>query len=247
MDVARLVDEEEHTPSTVPRVLPSLVDIVSPDPGIGADLEGQPVTAVFHWAVKWECRDQFEQWIERFSRMMWETYPVGFQVLTHVLPVHSAPRRTASPGRPCHPSPVPQGNTVIRPSACSGEYVHIIQYASYEALRPFLESPEHAAMLRALMPLIEGDAPQRAGISQADRIISDPLSDLLADRFRAPRPPPVWKIAVLTWMGLNIALALVAQCLGVHLDRVQVPTSIPAANNVHSPPPPVMYYNGRAP
>ena len=116
-----------------------------------------------------------------------------------------------------------QGNAVIRPSACSCEHVHIIRYASYEALRPFLDSPAHAAMLRALAPLIEGDAPTRAGAAPADRIISDPLSDLLADRIRAPRPPPVWKTAVLTWMGLNIARALVAQCVGAYLDRLQVP------------------------
>ena len=97
MDIARLVEAEEHTADAAPHAPRSVVDIAGPDPGIRADMEGQPVTAVFHWAVKWECRDRFERWTETFSRTMRETYPVGFQVLTHPLPVHGAAHRTPSP------------------------------------------------------------------------------------------------------------------------------------------------------
>lgn len=86
-----------------------------------------------------------------------------------------------------------QGSTVLRPSGDGGlEHVLVFRFASFADFQRWQASDERTAWLARAEPLTEAhEVRTQEGL--------EPFFDLPAHR---AAPPPRWKMAVLTWVGL---------------------------------------------
>lgn len=89
-----------------------------------------------------------------------------------------------------------QGSTVLRPAVgTEGEHVLVFRFASIDHLRAWQTSDERTAWLARAEPFTEAvEVRTQEGL--------EPFFDLPASRFRNAAPPPRWKMAILTWLGL---------------------------------------------
>lgn len=87
------------------------------------------------------------------------------------------------------------GAYLIRPmaGADSHEYGILRSFRSEEEMRRFYDSDLYHQWQEAIRPLVEGEARKRQ------------LHGLEAF-FRGSKPPPQWKMAVITWIGVNPAV-----------------------------------------
>jgi antibiotic biosynthesis monooxygenase (ABM) superfamily enzyme len=90
-----------------------------------------------------------------------------------------------------------QGSTVLRPApGAPGEHVLVFRFASFEDLRRWQTSEVRAAFLAKAEAFTEAvEIRTQQGL--------EPFFDLPARRgLGEASPPPRWKMAVLTWLGL---------------------------------------------
>lgn len=89
-----------------------------------------------------------------------------------------------------------QGSTVLRPEIGSGhDHVLVFRFASAAHLRAWQTSEERTEWLARAEPFTEAvEVRTQQGL--------EPFFDLPAPRVRGVAPPPRWKMAILTWVGL---------------------------------------------
>ncbi|MBN8617242.1 MAG: antibiotic biosynthesis monooxygenase [Deltaproteobacteria bacterium] len=89
-----------------------------------------------------------------------------------------------------------QGSTVLRPEVGSGlDHVLVFRFASARHLHAWQTSEERTQWLARAEPFTEMvEVRTQQGL--------EPFFDLPAPRVRGAAPPPRWKMAILTWIGL---------------------------------------------
>jgi antibiotic biosynthesis monooxygenase (ABM) superfamily enzyme len=89
-----------------------------------------------------------------------------------------------------------RGAYLIRPVAGSGrrEYGILRTFRNEADMHHFYESPLYARWQRAVQPFVDGEPQKRQ------------LHGLEAFFRSAGAPPPRWKMALLTWLGVNVAV-----------------------------------------
>lgn len=89
-----------------------------------------------------------------------------------------------------------QGSTVLRPQQRGGQHVLVFRFESFEALRGWQTSEVRADWLARAAPFTEAvEVRTLEGL--------EPFFDLPSHRgLGESAPPPRWKMAVLTWVGL---------------------------------------------
>ncbi|MGE5524600.1 MAG: antibiotic biosynthesis monooxygenase [Rhodospirillaceae bacterium] len=95
------------------------------------------------------------------------------------------------------------GAYLIRPitGTSSREYGILRSFKSEEDMRRFYGSPVYHEWAAAVRPLVEGE-PQRRELHGLEAF------------FRAPGPPPpAWKMALVTWIGVNPAVYIFAHAV----------------------------------
>ncbi len=96
-----------------------------------------------------------------------------------------------------------QGSTVLRPEPGSGrDHVLVFRFASAAHLDAWQTSEERTQWLTRAEPFTEAvEVRTQEGL--------EPFFDLPAPRVRGAMPPPRWKMAVLTWLGLYPLVVIV--------------------------------------
>lgn len=111
------------------------------------------------------------------------------------------------------------GAYLIRPIAGSNarEYGILRSFRSAEERDRFYASDLYRNWSEAVGPLVEG-APRR-----------EPLHGLEAF-FRRPEPPPRWKMAVITWIGVNPAVYIFSNAVPAVVPELPLPATFLLVN-----------------
>jgi len=107
------------------------------------------------------------------------------------------------------------GVNVIRPrDHAHPEYVVILKFDRYDNLKQWLESETRRQWIERLQPLIEKpEAVQTlTGLETWFTLSSKPLKS----------PPPRYKMALVTWLGVFITLVVVSRLLAPFLSKLPV-------------------------
>ena len=101
------------------------------------------------------------------------------------------------------------GVTIIRPQAgASTEYVIILRFDSYENLSHWMRSPERQEWIERAEPLTH--KPENVQVlTGLEALVSLPNA--------ASTPPPKYKTALITWIGVFLCVSLVGSLLGPYL------------------------------
>ncbi len=107
------------------------------------------------------------------------------------------------------------GVSAIRPREHDRpEYVVILKFDRYDNLKQWLESDTRRQWLERLQPLIEKPESVQTltGLETWFTLSSKPIKS----------PPPRYKMALVTWLGVFITLAIVSRLLAPLLSRLPV-------------------------
>lgn len=96
-----------------------------------------------------------------------------------------------------------QGALILRPSAGGREYGAVLRFRTRQQWHAFQESAEYQAFLETIRPHLDDD-PQVA--------IDTGLEAWFRDA--GTSNPPVWKMAIVTWVGVCLTVGLLGLLLG---------------------------------
>jgi uncharacterized protein len=107
------------------------------------------------------------------------------------------------------------GVNAIRPrDHVHPEYVHIVRFDHYSNLKKWLESDIRREWIERLQPLIEKPEPVQTltGLETWFTLSDEPMKS----------PPPRYKIALVTWLGVFVTLTILTRLLAPLLSRLPV-------------------------
>jgi hypothetical protein len=103
-----------------------------------------------------------------------------------------------------------QGATIIRPQPGSrAEYVIILRFDHYHNLYQWMRSPERKEWIERAQPLTEKPENVQIFLSGLEVLVSLPNS--------ASPPPPTYKTAFVTWIGVFVCVSILGHFLGPYL------------------------------
>ncbi|MDB5384885.1 MAG: hypothetical protein JWM11_531 [Planctomycetaceae bacterium] len=97
-----------------------------------------------------------------------------------------------------------QGALMLKPPTGGREYGAVLRFSSQRLWREFEESPEYQAFLDRIRPYLE-ESPRVAAVTGMEawfRWSSETL------------PPPIWKMAIVTWVGVCLTVGVLGVLLG---------------------------------
>lgn len=126
------------------------------------------------------------------------TFPITVVITRHVKPEYVnafeqavrdwLPKALAFPGH--------LGVLMLKPPTEAGEYGAVLKFSSEDDWHAFKEWPEYVSWLESLRPFLV-DSPKVHELHGLEAWYQTPAG---------PLPPPRWKMALVTWMGVNLTV-----------------------------------------